>query len=214
MYEAFRWLLAVELLGMLAFPIAFLIFRRLPDRGYTLSKVFAFLLVFYVWWILGLTNIIPASRSTLGIIVVVFAVFSIVITLRHRHSLKGFVRSEGALLVSSELLFVVFYLGWLAFVSHTPQINHTEKPMDFGFINAVLQSTTFPPEDPWLSGHSISYYYFGHLVLAGLTKLTGITSNISYNLSIALVASLATMMAYGIMYNFIRISGGRSCPSG
>ena len=37
--------------------------------------------------------------------------------------------------------------------------------MDMAFINAINQSGTFPPHDPWMSGESLNYYYFGHVVL-------------------------------------------------
>jgi len=208
-YEAIIWLIAIEVLGLLAFPISFLLFRRLPDRGYTLSKVFALLLVSYTWWLLGLTQLIPASRWTLIGIVVALAVVAVLLVRRQRVALLGFLRTGGGFIVVAELLFLGFYFGWLTFVSHSPEINHTEKPMDFAFLNAVLKSSSFPPEDPWLSGHSVSYYYFGHLTMAGLTKLTGIPSSIAYNLSIVLVAALVAQASYGLVYNLIRLSGAR-----
>ena len=69
--------------------------------------------------------------------------------------------------------------------------------MDFGFLNAVLQSRFFPPEDPWLSGHAISYYYFGHFMMAFLTQLTGVASSVGYNLALACIPALAGIGAFG-----------------
>ena len=51
MIEAIAWWLAVELIGLAAFPLAFVFFRFLPDRGYSFSKVLGLLLVGYVLWI-------------------------------------------------------------------------------------------------------------------------------------------------------------------
>ena len=57
-------------------------------------------------------------------------------------------------------------VGWAAFRAYNPDIAGTEKPMEFAFINGVLRSRFFPPQDPWLSGYGISYYYFGYVMLA------------------------------------------------
>ena len=69
------------------------------------------------------------------------------------------------MLVAGELVFLAAYGVWLTIVAQSPAIANTEKPMDFAFLNAIVQADTFPPEDPWLAGHSISYYYFGHLMV-------------------------------------------------
>ena len=108
-----------------------------------------------------------------------------------------------------------FFCLWLGITSGSPAINHTEKLMDFGFVNAVLQSRFFPPEDPWLAGHSISYYYFGHFIVAFLIKLTGIIPSVGYNLAVTLVPALVAMGAFGLIYNLVRLSGaGRATALG
>jgi len=118
------------------------------------------------------------------------------------------VRQHWPMLVAAEVLFIGFFLMWLGIVSEVPAISHTEKPMDLGFMNAVLQSRFFPPEDPWLSGNSISYYYFGHFMMAFLTQLTGVVSSVGYNLGVALLPGLVGIGAFGLVYNLVRLSGG------
>ena len=64
-----------------------------------------------------------------------------------------------------------------------PDVWQTEKPMDMAIVNAINRSETFPPHDPWLSGHDLNYYYFGHYVIGLLVRLTGVDPAFGYNLS-------------------------------
>ena len=209
MLDVVVWLLAVELLGLLAFPLAFGLLRRLPDRGYTLSKPVGLLLSTYVLWMLGLTHLVPNAYLTVLAILLVFGVVSTFAFWRQANDIRAFVLKEYRILIVAEGLFLGFFLVWVAIISEAPAINHTEKPMDFAFLNAIVQSHYFPPEDPWLAGNPISYYYFGHMMMAVLVKLTAIPANISYNLAVALLPALVAAGSFGLMYNLVRLSGGR-----
>ena len=208
MVDALVWLFAIEILGLAAVPLAFLLFHRLPDRGYTLAKPLALVLFPFALWILGLTHLIPNSRFTIIGILVLGAAVSAWVFNRYKDQVAVFVRAEWRMLLVAEGLFLAFLLLWLGIASGSPAITHTEKLMDFGFVNAVLQSRFFPPEDPWLAGHSISYYYFGHFIMAFLIKLTGISPGVGYNLAVTMVPALVAMGAFGLLYNLVRLSGG------
>jgi len=210
-FDAFVWLLAIELLGLLAFPLTFLLFHRLPDRGFTVAKPLALILFSYALWMLGLTQLIPNTRFTIIGILAAGAVISAVVLRSQAPRIGSFFKKEWRLVAAAEAVFLLFFVLWAVIASESPAILYTEKPMDFGFLNAVLQSRFFPPEDPWLAGQSISYYYFGHFTMAMVTKLTGITSAVAYNLAISLVPALLATGAMGLLYNLIRLSGaGRS----
>ena len=167
------------------------------------------ILASYALWLLGLTGFIPNSQAAIIGILLLMAVVGGFIVRVHRLEMGRFLATERRTIIVGEVVFLAFYLLWLGIVSSAPAINHTEKPMDFAFLNGVLQARHFPPEDPWLAGHSISYYYFGHFAMALLTKLTGIVSSISYNLSLSLVPALAAIATFGIVYNLVRLSRGR-----
>ncbi len=208
MLDLVAWLLIIELMGLVAFPLAFVLFRHLPDRGYTLTKPLAMLLAAYLLWLLGMTQVVPNSPITIaGILLLGAAVFGW-LYYRRWPELERFVTTQWRVLVVAEALFLLLFLLWCAALSEFPSINHTEKPMDFAFLNGILQSRFFPPEDPWLAGHPISYYYFGHVIMALPMQLAGISSNIGYNLALALVPALVSMAGFGLTYNLIRLSGG------
>ncbi|HEM60715.1 MAG TPA: hypothetical protein ENO24_00325, partial [Chloroflexi bacterium] len=99
-----------------------------------------------------------------------------------------------------------------------PEIAGTEKPMDFAFLNGILRSEYFPPLDPWLSGFAISYYYFGYLMVAVLTRLSGVASEVAFNLAIALLFALAASGGFSLTYNLVarhqkNRNGGAALPT-
>ena len=107
-------------------------------------------------------------------------------------------------------MFLGLFAFWALVIGEAPGINHTEKPMDFGIMNAVINAAQFPPEDQWLSGHSIAYYYGGHYVAAMLTTLSGIPSEVGYNLAMATIPAMFGVGVLGLVYNLLRIAGARA----
>ena len=57
--------------------------------------------------------------------------------------------------------------------------------MDMAFLNAANRADTFPPQDPWLAGADLNYYYLGQLAMAVLVKLTDVAPDRGYNLAVA-----------------------------
>ena len=160
----------------------------------------------YLTWISGLTHIIPNSFITIFALIVLLISLSIYIFLKKRAPIISFLRSEWPVLLVMDCLFLAIFVFWIIIASQHPAINHTEKPMDFAFLNAVISSTHFPPEDPWFSGHPISYYYFGHLIMATLAKVTFTPPAIAYNIAISLIPALLAIGSFGLIYNLIRLS--------
>ena len=211
MYDAIIWLLVIELLGLLAFPISFAFFSYLPDRGTLFSKPLALLLASYVFWLAGHVFII--GRFSEIAIVAGLAGLSVFLIRSHGSRYIAFLQSHWKCLLTGELVFLAVYFLWIAIVTQSPAMTNTEKPMDFGFVNAIIRADQFPVEDPWLAGSTISYYYFGHLMVAFLTKLGGISSAVSMNLGPPLIAAMAAVGAFSLVYNLVRIGGGGLRPA-
>ena len=70
-------------------------------------------------------------------------------------------------------------------------------------MSAVQRSDTFPPNDPWMSGYAISYYYMGYVLSSMLSMTSGIVSTIGFNLTISLLFALTGVTTFGVVYNLV-----------
>ena len=82
--------------------------------------------------------------------------------------------------------------------------------MDLAFFNSLVRRPEMPPLDPWMSGRSINYYYWGYLLAATLAKASFVNAFVAYNLAIATFAgfSFAAAACLGV-----RLSKGRTAPA-
>ena len=203
------WFIAVQVAGMAAFPLLFRLLPRIPDRGYSVSKPLGLLLLGYLSWILSQLHVLPSTQLTLALLLAAMAAASGTYTWRRRRQLTAFIRAEWRTVLAVELVFLLMFAGWTLYRAHDPAISHTEQPMDFSFLNASVRADYGPPEDPWLSGEPVSYYYFGHWVAGALAELTGTATQVAYNLAMASTAALTGTAAFGLAYNLVRWRRGR-----
>ena len=204
MSNVLLWLIAVEIIGLAALPLVYALLPRLSDRGYGFSKAFGVLLVGYAAWILGALHLVPSVRVALFGLVALMAVGSAAVAYSRRREIADFLRERWRLIAVSEIVFVAFFLGWTLLRAYNPAIDHTEQPMDMAFLNASIEATLGQPEDPWFRGESISYYYFGYWMMGVLSELSGVASNYSYNLAMALVPALAAAGVVSLVVSVIR----------
>ena len=215
MQDVLAWLIALWALSLVGFPIASTLcgLGRLADRGWAVSRVLALLALAWVTWIGGTLGIVPNSAAGIGAVVVVMGIAAAWLAYQRRAELADFFRRRWAVVVITELTFLAIFAFWALVISEVPAINHTEKPMDFGILNAVANADGFPPEDQWLSGHSIAYYYGGHYVAAMLSTLTGVATDKAYNLAVATIPALLAAGILGLVYNVLRLAGARAFPA-
>jgi YYY domain-containing protein len=76
-----------------------------------------------------------------------------------------------------------------------PAIVGAEKFMDLAFLNSLARYSAMPPADPWLSGATINYYYWGYLLAAAQAKLSGVAPLTAYNLALASFAGFSFVSA-------------------
>lgn len=210
------WYLVIAILGWITFPIAYRLFPGLEDRGYSFSRIVGLLLWGYIFWFLASLGVLSNQFSSILFSFFLLASLSVLALALQAPSLSKSGASSFALtelfpwikkhsfnIILIESLFLLAFAGYTLVRAANPEILGTEKPMEVAFINAILKSPTFPPNDPWLSGYSISYYYFGYILIAMLAKFTSTPGAIAFNLGLGLVFGLAALGAYGLVFNLL-----------
>ena len=204
MIDFFLWYFIVTILGLLSFPLAYFLLPALADRGYALSRALGWLLWGYIFWALSSLGVL---QNDIGGEIFSLAVLAGLVFWSIRRvgwiEIKTWLRTQQRLMLTVEILFLIAFAGWAAVRAANPEIVGTEKPMELAFINSILRSPTMPPNDPWLSGYAISYYYFGYVLVALLAKLAGTTGGVAFNLAGALVFALSAIGSYGLLYNLL-----------
>jgi uncharacterized membrane protein len=214
MLAVLSWWLTMEVIGLLALPVALRLFRNLPERGYAFARPLGLLLISYVLWMGASFGFLANSRTAILFTLLLLALASTAIWRRESKEMLAFLRQNQRLILATELIFALAFFGWALVRAYNPEISATEKPMEIAFLNAILRSERFPPPDPWLSGFAISYYYFGYLMMALLTKLSGVAASVAFNLAIALLFALAATGSFSLVYNLLATDQGKRVKEG
>jgi uncharacterized membrane protein len=192
-WVALRWWGTLFLIGSAAFPFTQKLFARWHDRGYLFSKAIGLAAVSWLVFFAGMTHIAPFATATIdGAIVLLF-----VGGLMGNHDTSEH-RPPWGIIVLEEVFFVAALLIWSWVKAHEPSIRGLEKFMDYGFMNSILHTRYFPPTDMWYPPFSVNYYYFGHLVTAVVTKLSGLDLSYSFNLMLATLFALCLTMSFSL----------------
>ena len=228
MIQILVWWLIMQVLGWLAFPTAMRIFRWLPDRGYTFSKSLGLLLISFVLWIGASTDLLSNNQGGILFPILLLAAISAWFYFSGKGNLlpdiRTYLREKWKLVLTVEILFTLALVGWAILRAYAPyKIEPTggEKFMEIAFQNGILRSEHFPPLDAWLSGFAISYYYFGYVMMALLTRLSGAVPGVGFDLYDALLFALTLIGSFGIVYNLVAFTlkvrhkeGGAAPPQG
>lgn len=197
-----EWWLTLLILAAVFYPLSFLLFSRFRDGGWLFSKAIGVAVSGWLLWYLSSMEWLRFTRTNAIIIVTVCLVlngvlmFFLIKKKKYEFSLE---RLSGA--VSSEVLFFVLFIIWCFLRGFKPEAYGTEKFMDYGFMTAMMRAEYMPPQDLWLAGETINYYYLGQYFATYLTKLSGVTVNLGYNLMLMSIAALGYAMPYSIIAN-------------
>jgi YYY domain-containing protein len=224
--DILTWWLTIQGFGLAGLPLARWLFRSLPDRGYAFAKSLGLLLAGYLAWLLAMLGLAPFGRALVIVCALAAGLAGLLLAKDPRPeardakaqpptaiaqnlaAIRDWLVAEWRLVLAYEALFALALVFLALLRSYNPAPWGTERPMDYALFNAIRISPSFPPHDPWLSGYSINYYYFGYLLMAVVSLASGIGEGTAYNLSLALIFALTALGVAGVVVNLIRLHRG------
>lgn len=206
MITVLTWYLAISAVGLLALPLSLRLFSALPDRGFSLSRPLGWLVWGFAFWLLGSLGVIGNNAGGLLLsLLLVIALSAWAVRSMRRDDLAAWWQHQRGFVLVHELLFLLAFAGYAVIRAYNPEAIGTEKPMELAFINAILNSPTIPPHDPWLAGYAISYYHLGYILVSMLAMVTSTSGAVAFNLGLVLAFSLSASSAYGLVHNLLSL---------
>ncbi len=205
MFSLISYLLLTWFLGIAFFPLCKRALPHMSSAAYSLSKVFGVGLFFYIIWLFNHIEIFCGPWTSALILMSILLIFIKYLCKDY----SSFVKEHKREVALVELLFFgVFFLVLIIYANH-PELYWGEKPMDFSLLNYFSRYPTLPPEDPWFSGQTMHYYYWGYFYLAQLANMVGLNPEVSYGAGLALTSALLSCALYSIFCFFLKRVGLR-----
>ena len=184
-FSVISWIVVLTLLQLSFYPS---LKKTVKDFAFPVSFSASLLVFTIISWYCGLLHI-PVQIALLPFL----ALFGY--HLYNRDYSLAELRSEWRW----ELVFLVFFFLMLDVRFVNPTISYAEKFMDHAFLASVMRNPVIPPLDPWFAGGSMNvYYYLGYWMFGCLGIVTGVPSNIAFNLALPTIFSLAAVNLYAI----------------
>lgn len=214
-----KWWFTLVLLGVSCMPLTNLLFSGFHDGGFLFSKAIGLALSGWLLWALSSLHILKFTRTNCILVVAVIFALNVAgcILAGKVTGVKQWVSRVSAksendatkkvvLALTFELVFLVLFILGCYVKCFKPEAYGTEKFMDYGFMTSMMRSEYMPPEDLWASGTDLNYYYMGQYMATFLTKLSGVTVNVGYNLALMMLMAFCFMLAYSIVYEVMRMT--------
>ncbi|MCE5231171.1 DUF2298 domain-containing protein [bacterium] len=119
-----------------------------------------------------------------------------------------------------DLLSVALFFGYIALRRYSPDM--TAYPINSSgaekFTNAMLfwanwHAAALPPQDYWLAGQSLVYYYWGHFFWAWTGRMIGAPAALTINLALARI-TLLVFEASWLLARSVRLPSGWASVAG
>ncbi|KAF1074032.1 DUF2298 domain-containing protein [Methanogenium sp. MK-MG] len=213
------FLIVLEVIGLLAFPLALTLAGNLRDSGYSLARPIGIIIISLVASLLSFIRLVPLTAGVYAGLLVLAALAAFIVYIHRcdlRHSSlkhyaghrfiadlhRSYRKTDRDWLIQEGLFVVTFLLATL-FLMHKPEIffGYSEDFMNAAFLQSLLQTDYLPLLDPWFAGTGLTYYYLGHLATAVLVVLSGVQATVGYNLAVATFFAIGVQTAFGLGLN-------------
>ena len=198
-----RWWAGTTILALALWPLTYQCLKRLPDRGWAFARMAGILATGYFFWLGCWLRVWQNVPGAVWLCAGALFAAGMILARRRGEDPWGWLRAHRKEVLFTEGVFLVLFAALTWIRGYDAGATHTERPMDLAFLNAIMRSAYFPPNDPWLSGYAISYYHFGYILTGMLAKLTGLAGSVAFSFGVTGSFSLAGLGAYGLLRNLL-----------
>lgn len=197
------WWIAITAIGLTFMPLSMMIFGKFRDKGWLFSKAIGIGISGWLVWFLSSCHIVKFNTAGIWICLILCLIGNgALLYYQIKNKKIGFNGSNLIYIIVTEFVFICVFAFWTYLKCFKPEAyGTTEKLMDFGFMQAMYKSDYMPPEDMWLAGKPINYYYVGQFMATYISKLTKAGVEYGYNLMLMMVAAFSFSMPASIAAN-------------
>ncbi|MBD3366421.1 hypothetical protein GF360_03745 [candidate division WWE3 bacterium] len=172
LHDGINYLLPLNLFNFVMLVTGLPLGLKIAKKEVSHISTVSLILVGYTTFALNHLNsqLFPFNKKTLLIILALWSITNAIICFKDKN--LQLIKTKALLKYSLAFLLISTFLYLLK--SFEPEINHIERTMSLGILNALEKTTKLPPNDFWLAGKQLNYYYFGHFLISSLLKLTQI----------------------------------------
>ncbi len=206
--EIMKWWTTLLVMGIGFFPLSVFLFRKFSDKGYVFGKMLGFVIGGWLVWLLSSLHIVKFTPTgccvILGLCIAANYILAIVLCKKKKIRLGEFFGlTDGSAALTKAIWYEVLFLAVFALLLYVkcfrPDFSwQTEGGMDYGFMISMMKSEYMPPEDFWYSGTDLNYYYLGQYFFTYLTKLSGVSIKVAYNLALMTVGAMCMVLSYSL----------------
>ena len=203
-----EWWTTLLVLGIGFFPLTAYIFRKFSDKGYIFGKILGLVISGWLVWVCSSLHIIKFTGAGCLVIPAICFVanYGLAIFFCKKNKVKlgeFFGLTDGSAVIPKAIWYEVLFFAVFAMLLYMkcfrPDFSwQTEGGMDYGFMISMLKSDYMPPEDFWYSGTDLNYYYLGQYFCTYLTRLSGVSIKLAYNLALMTVGAFSVVLSYAL----------------
>ncbi|MBO7352701.1 MAG: hypothetical protein J6U61_00425, partial [Lachnospiraceae bacterium] len=156
-----EWWFAIFVIGVVFMPLSAMVFKTFADKGWMFAKTIGIAVSGWLVWYLSSVHILKFTRTSCIIALGICLVLNgLLFFLNFRKKVYIFESKNIAHIILVEGIFLVLFVFWLYLKGFNPySYGTTEKLMDYAFMVSMDKSEYMPPNDMWLSGQPLNYYY-------------------------------------------------------
>lgn len=194
-------------LGILCWPLVKTLFKKLPDQGWSMTRIFTTLITSLTIWELGNLGLQVNNTKFLIFATAILLLINLLIAWDQGRKFFDIGHDLIKIIVIEEYLFLAGLFLIALVRGFAPNIDSLEKFMDFGFVKRYLVSPVLPADDMWQAGQIINYYSFGHFWASILIRYFNLPAAVGYNVVLGVIAGLTMQLSFAVV---LALSGGKN----